>query len=257
MCLTLIDVVITETWLSPDIQDDTVRIQGYGVVRRDRLNRGGGIAIYYKAFLSLEVLENNDSDHTLEQLWIMLRIQNNCIGLGGVYRPPHTNVLDSIAALENTISSLYPSVDEIILADFTEAYGMSIMNNEPTRVTEISSTLIDIIAFTNKNMVVSTHTRNADDISDHCLVYCLLQYKVNKPQQHFKTHRDYKYFVYDDFLDDLRLMPWVSVYRQRRHFDNIKQEDESISNWFVKVEQFAAVCDFGSSLADRENSSKK
>ncbi|KAG5889254.1 hypothetical protein JTB14_025514 [Gonioctena quinquepunctata] len=202
-------VVITETWLSPDIQDDTVRIQGYGVVRRDRLNRGRGIAIYYKAFLSLEVLENNDSDHTLEQLWVMLRIQNNCIGLGGVYRPPHTNVLDSIAALENTISLHYPSVDGIILAgdinlnilntsnnntaqflDFSEAYGMSIMNNEPTRVTEISSTLIDIIAVTNKNMVVSTHTRNADDISDHWLVYCILQYKVNKPQQLFETHRD-------------------------------------------------------------------
>ncbi|KAG5871552.1 hypothetical protein JTB14_011319 [Gonioctena quinquepunctata] len=61
-----LDVVITETWLSPDIQDDTVRIQGYGVVGQDRLNRGGGIAIYYKAFLLLEVLENNDSDHTLE-----------------------------------------------------------------------------------------------------------------------------------------------------------------------------------------------
>ncbi|KAG5874915.1 hypothetical protein JTB14_023941 [Gonioctena quinquepunctata] len=179
-------VVITETWLSPDIQDDTVRIQGYGVVRRDRLNRGGSIAIYYKAFLSLEVLENNDSDHTLEQLWVMLRI------------------------------------------DFTEAYGMSIMNNEPTRVTEISSTLIDIIAVINKNMVVSIHTRNADDISDHCLVYCLLQYKVNKPQQLFETHRDYKYFVYDDFLDDLRLMPWYVIYQT----DDINQI-VSLSNTYL------------------------
>ncbi|KAG5870658.1 hypothetical protein JTB14_001042 [Gonioctena quinquepunctata] len=216
-------VVITETWLSPDIQDDTVRIQGYGVVRRDRL--------YYKAFLSLEVLENNDSDHTLEQLWVMLRIQNNCIGLGGVYRPPHTNVLDSITALENTIYFLYPSVDEIILADFIEAYGMSIMNNEPTRVTEISSTLIDIIAVTNKNMVVSTHTRNADDISDHCLVYCLLQYKVNKPQQLFKTHRDYKYFVYDDFLDDLRLMPWYDIYQT----DDINQIVSLFNTYLLSV----------------------
>ncbi|KAG5881512.1 hypothetical protein JTB14_011965 [Gonioctena quinquepunctata] len=93
---------------------------------------------------------------------------------------------------------------------FTEAYGMSIMNNELTRVTEISSTLIDIIAVTNKNMVVSTHTRTADDISDHYLVYCLLQYKVYEPQQLFETHRDYKYFVYDS-LDDLRLMPWYDI----------------------------------------------
>ncbi|KAG5893517.1 hypothetical protein JTB14_017227 [Gonioctena quinquepunctata] len=46
-----------------------MKYKGYGVVRRDRLNRDGGIAIYYKAFLSLEVLENNDYDHTLEQLW--------------------------------------------------------------------------------------------------------------------------------------------------------------------------------------------
>ncbi|KAG5880808.1 hypothetical protein JTB14_030826 [Gonioctena quinquepunctata] len=114
---------------------------------------------------------------------------------------------------------------------FTEAYGMSIMNNEPTRVTEISSTLIDIIAVTNKNMVVSTHTRNADDISDHCLVYCLLQYKVNKPQPLFKTHRDYKYFVYDDFLDDLRLMPWYDIYQT----DDINQIVSLFNTYLLSV----------------------
>lgn len=43
----------------------------------------------------------------------------------------------------------------------------------------------------------------------------------------------------------------VSVFRKRILFNNLRQGEESISEWYVKVKQLAAPCKFGESLNDR------
>ena len=41
MCL-----VLSETWLDEFVPDGVVSIPGFRVCRRDRINRGGGVAVY-------------------------------------------------------------------------------------------------------------------------------------------------------------------------------------------------------------------
>ncbi|KAJ8910070.1 hypothetical protein NQ315_004963 [Exocentrus adspersus] len=43
----------------------------------------------------------------------------------------------------------------------------------------------------------------------------------------------------------------VSIFRKRIQFDNLKQKEKSISEWFVKVKHFASFCNFGAILTER------
>lgn len=54
------DIVgITETWLTPNIADDFLIINGYKLIKRDRNEgRGGGILVYIKAELRHRVASN-------------------------------------------------------------------------------------------------------------------------------------------------------------------------------------------------------
>ena len=37
---------ITETWLTNDISDEMITVEGYHILRADRGTRGGGVAVY-------------------------------------------------------------------------------------------------------------------------------------------------------------------------------------------------------------------
>lgn len=224
-------VIITETWLSQAIPDNLVCIDGYRVIREDRQGRGGGLAIYHKNnILIRKITIEKNLNSSLEQLWVSFKINNINIGIGGIYRPPNSGVADCINELENSVSQVLPIVDEIILAgdininmlnlvnsnsnqflSFMEAYGFSIINNEPTRVNNVSSSLIDIIAISNLDLVVSNNTIDAYEISDHSLVYCDMIFDSIKQKQSYRTFRDFKYFDYNMFFRDLISMPWGNL----------------------------------------------
>lgn len=45
--------------------------------------------------------------------------------------------------------------------------------------------------------------------------------------------------------------PRLSIYRRRIIFDSLKQEQESVNDWYLKVKNTAAQCDFGNNLMYR------
>jgi len=83
-------VAITETWLNSTVQDEDIQIQGYFLVRQDRMGRGGGVAIYYKTHLSM-VPQSISRNPNFEQVWLNFSIDNKSYTLGCVYRPPSFN----------------------------------------------------------------------------------------------------------------------------------------------------------------------
>ena len=52
-------------------------------------------------------------------------------------------------------------------------------------------------------------------------------------------------------LLDVQFKAKVSVYRKRIEFDLLRQTNETIAEWFVKVKNAAAACSFGRNLDDR------
>ena len=81
---------------------------------------------------------------------------------------------------------------------------------EPTRVTSISETLIDVIMTSNSALVadsgvVETH------ISDHYLVYAVLNFNALKPLPTCGISRSYKNYDSESFVNDLAQVPWYEL----------------------------------------------
>ena len=85
---TNLDILAIETHLSPALKDHEIAIQGYQILRMNRIGRtGGGVAIYYKDSLdciSIEKYDNSDTEAT--RLAVKIRSQRLLVGC--IYRPP-------------------------------------------------------------------------------------------------------------------------------------------------------------------------
>lgn len=77
-------VVVTETWLRTEIADSEIVPPGYGIIRKDRDTRGGGVAIIFKE--GIDVVRLKECPET-ESIWCKLKLNGICCVLGAVYRP--------------------------------------------------------------------------------------------------------------------------------------------------------------------------
>ena len=92
---------------------------------------------------------------------------------------------------------------------------MKQLTTQPTRLTETSKTLIDVIftsnpAITVDSGVVETH------ISDQYLVFAVLNLRMPKPPAAYVVARSYKHYDPQSFLSDLNKNPW---------YENILSDD--------------------------------
>lgn len=241
---------VTETWLSPEIGNDVLGIDGYGLVRNDREGRGGGVAIYYKTNLNIKI-HTLEQKQALEQLWITFKIKQETYGLGVVYRAPSQNVSEALNILESTISDILPEVDNIIitgdlninmfnlaanstmqLMSFMDTFKLTQVINEPTRITNYSSTLIDVMLINSNKLVLKQGCRDMHDLTDHRLIFCQLNVKITKCNTKFYTFRNFKNFNYNSFLADLFLVHWDLIYQIENVNDKIKYLNENIIKLF-------------------------
>lgn len=86
---TNLDVLaISETHLSPALKDHEIAIQGYQILRRDRIGRtGGGVVIYYKDSLDCISIDKYDNPD-IEATWLEVKIRSQRLLVGCIYRPP-------------------------------------------------------------------------------------------------------------------------------------------------------------------------
>lgn len=73
--------------------------------------------------------------------------------------------------------------------EFSEVFGLHQIVEEPTRISNFSSTLIDFILVTDPSLVLNKAILDMHGISDHRLVHCMLDYKVQKLEQFLLTYR--------------------------------------------------------------------
>ena len=102
------------------------------------------------------------------------------------------------------------SPEAMSLLDFCTSVNQTQLIKEPTRVTETSSSLIDIIMTSNVSLV-ENHGVALSHISDHYLIYAPLKLKMLKPPPSYKCVRSYKNYKPDSFLADLQRIPWYDI----------------------------------------------
>ena len=109
-------ICVVETWLSAEILDAEISIQGYQCFRRDRNRHGGGIVVYVRDCLSTTpIMDNVD----LELLILSLTVNNRKTTIGTFYRPPNSSseLMDALyTCLENLDITCFTHF--ILLGDF-------------------------------------------------------------------------------------------------------------------------------------------
>ncbi|CAC5359724.1 unnamed protein product [Mytilus coruscus] len=234
-------ICISETWLKPDISFEDIKIDNYNIHRRDRADGSGygGVAIYVSDRL-YSMRRQELGIQGFEFLCIEVKTKDKSILVSVCYRPPtitaneRRKFIDSFTAVVENIKSHSPDVC-LILGDFNDwcvswldshshsevglslfnlahRYGLSQLIDEPTRYTDSSATLLDLIFTDNERCVsnfgVSPPLRNLD----HCIIFCKLSLKVSKPRVFQRRVWYYKSADFNSLNTALYNAPFDSAY---------------------------------------------
>lgn len=245
-------ICLTETWLNSNITSDIVQIPGYLMFREDRQgnNRGGGVAVYVSNRLKVKISEIHvNKEYLFEYTFLKLTYNNQSTAVGVIYRPPDKNITLCVEQLDDCLSHIMPLTDNVILlgdlninlfnlnnplSKCFDAYGLTQIIDEATRITHNTQTLIDPICLTCPDLVTVHGTINADLISDHRLVYCSLNIPVNKRKQKFIQIRNFKNFNIDDFSTDLHNVAWDNIIYNPNIDDKVEFLTSNILQLFNK-----------------------
>ena len=208
-------------------------IDGYHFEHRD--NNGmfqgkQGVAFYISNRLSYKSRPDLDSTD-LMSLSIQLTIPHRkSVLITVVYRHPNSKC-DFMDKFEHLVISLdQTNQDSIITGDFnsdynkvnmpgsiaktldniTLTYNYQQLISQATRVTDRSSTIIDL-TFTNIDSKIK-HGVAIVTVTDHLMNFLVLQLKKEPTHRHnYVTTRNYKHMNNDKFLNDLKNIPWSLI----------------------------------------------
>jgi hypothetical protein len=228
----------TETWLKDDSSDDSIELLNFQkTFRRDRgpEKNGGGVVVYIKANIysyrrpDLEV-------NGIEAIWVQIKINGNKVLYGTCYVPPKSNT-DSWNKVENSIESAVndDSIDYVIVTgDFNDnqldvnnvkmrnismQYSLQQLVEDPTNLTEHSSSLIDLILTNDVNFVPydGVGPPLLDQVRYHCPVIGFL----NAPKHASKSFKRiiwlYNQGDFDEYRRLLSLTDWESIFFYKRY----------------------------------------
>lgn len=117
--------MLSETWLSTDIDTAILSLDGYNIYRKDRQNqRGGGVCICIKNqvdghSLICSTSQDFNTTNPVDGLWLDIQIDKIKIHVACIYRPGNTTSEEAntqmIAAIKESYSKKNPT---FILGDF-------------------------------------------------------------------------------------------------------------------------------------------
>ena len=196
-------ICVSETKLNEHFQTTNLLIDSYhNPIRKDRnINNGGGLLIYIKNNIFYRHRPDLESAD-VENIWVEIRSLKNKYLIGHFYRPPNATV-DFWDKFDSTIEKASEeNLDLIILGDLNHdilktnsnspllrilsKYNLQNMINEPTRVTNTTSTCIDLL-FTNHESIISDLKVLPPFNSDHSTITAEITYKTYKAQAYKKT----------------------------------------------------------------------
>ena len=188
-------VAVYETFLKPRMPSASFHIEGYNLIRDDRLDReGGGVAIYLKNNLSYNILHTSSSDNSSEFLIIQVNLLNEKLLFGVIYRPPKSPYP---ADFFNTISNFLPSFKHVIITGdlnsnmifpnsystpifkFIDNNSLHLVQSDTTCHKPYSDTWLDIFIVSCEDHILSYSKTDSPPFDCHDALE--LKYKINKP----------------------------------------------------------------------------
>ncbi|GAA52034.1 hypothetical protein CLF_107249 [Clonorchis sinensis] len=228
-------IALTETWLTPDVSDAEISIDGYSIFRADsKRGRAGGVALYLHAALPIPiVLSDTTPAPFCDALWLQVPLRgSDSLLLGVVYRSPSSPPEDDHFLIRTLgqLSSSYHFTHLLLVGDFNAPKAPGWSSTALTEVVQQSAwtqhvvaptryragqqpSLLDLV-ITNERHFVDQVTINAPlGHSDHCvLTFDFICYWARnpEPQTWIRNFRRAYFSGMRISLDKLKLGP-VSV----------------------------------------------
>ena len=236
-------IAVSETWLKPSVTNAEINIANYSIARQDRKDKtGGGTVIYVRnglPYRSRTDLQNNYS----ESCWIeIIRRNTKSLFISSVYRPPDFEIKNFIEKYNNDISKIQKKAEIILLGDFNvdynrrstaksrlqtlaRAFSLEQLITSPTRITESSESIIDLIFVNNIHRVVASGVIPLE-LSDHSLIFCVIKSGVAKTGGNYRdiNYRCFKRYDKVKFNRDLENANWSFL-------DSISDINTTLSTW--------------------------
>ena len=244
---------VSETWLNSSVTDLEIEIPGYVIYRIDRQAKiGGGVCAYVSRNYRTEYLSDISliTASGFHQLWLKIHVRNmKSFIVCTTYRPPDASL--SCFDSDLTENFIYASSFNVpiyllgdlncrlensndpganVLVNFCRSYNLSILINTPTRVTETSKSILDVILASDTRQV-QTATVMESSISDHDLVYVTLKLKKARAKPVYITTRSFKHYSPVDFSNDVSLAPWSIV----DVFDDVEDKLYALDSLFTEI----------------------
>ena len=103
-----------------------------------------------------------------------------------------------------------------MLMDLEDAYDLTCFIDKPTRVTPTTETLIDVLLTNKPETFVSSGILNPG-LSDHALIYGIMDMRVKHCSNRIVSMRNYTALNEESFKEDLENAPWQVM----ENFDSI------------------------------------
>ena len=223
-------VFLTETKIDRTYPDSQFAQSGYHIFRNDRKKGGGGVMAYISGKLPSKRLVLSTKFTTIEPLVIQSKFGRHDVVIMGIYRPPKPIGNNYYATLEKELHDLtsWASIQKSLLVmtgdlnldrlrplsregkilwDLEDVYGLTCLITRPTRITNNSQTLIDVI-LTNKPELFKDCGVCDIGISDHALIYGLMKERNGLHESKVLTVRNYKQLNEKQLQMDLETAPW-------------------------------------------------
>ena len=238
-----VDVLcLTETWLAPSMDSNFFQIDGYELFRKDRIKKGGGACIYVKNEYTSRILEKVGNGDEVDDVWITVQVRKTkSFIVGAIYRPPKASNQSfsylelNIQAAANQKKNLY------ILGDFNDnqlkpnklgpiikRLKLEQLIETPTRITEDSSSLLDLIITNNRSSVLSTSI--CESLSDHQEISCLITVRKEKRKPVTLTYRTKVNYSRDSLKQELWNL--VPLFNNMRNTDDVNIQSATFVDTF-------------------------
>ena len=221
-------ITLSETWLDPVDGNDKYKLMGYHpVIRRDRVGQMGGGVL---AWVSLNLIAHRRADlesQDIEALWLDIRSKNNKFLLCVTYRTDAQvayweNLQDGVdRAKASNIGNIVITGD--LNADPRTNHGQKLNAfieynfftshiNEPTRITETSSTLLDQFITNIPFYVKNSGVKPPVSKNDNCTIFLTLLFRCKKKKAYTRRMWDYENADFNLFRNTLQTIKWEECF---------------------------------------------
>ena len=176
-----------ETWLSANILNSEICIDGYNLIRKDRDRHGGGVLLYINCAIPYTPLQLPHPE--LELILAECHLNSHLFTIASFYHPP-TPTIDIMSKLHDIVSLLrLQNLSNLVLCgdfnndptrqtsphsralrDLQLDYNLTQIVPEPTRLSASSSSTIDLVLLSNSSSLESCSVSSPVGSSDHASV---------------------------------------------------------------------------------------